>query len=171
MPWHRAGTLGSDGCRDCLRKAGKEVKGCLPKREGRALNAECYLRYSTHKLYNEEGAAGGGTENNSLGQISSSISKSSLNYKYETFEKAIDYFNSSRKIGQGGASLVFKVEEVAYLHEGSKIRIMHRDIKRSNIVLNKNLTLKITDFSLAQCFVVDKSHLSTRIAGTPEVLR
>ncbi|KAK7313833.1 hypothetical protein VNO77_39035 [Canavalia gladiata] len=46
---------------DCLREAGKEVKGCLPKREGRALNAGCYLMYSTHKFYNEEGAAGDGT--------------------------------------------------------------------------------------------------------------
>lgn len=47
-------------------------------------------------------------ENNNLGHISSSISKSSLNYKYETLEKATDYFNSSRKLGQGGAGSVFK---------------------------------------------------------------
>ena len=53
-------TVGSDGCRNCLRKAGKEVRGCLPNREGRALNAGCYLKYSTEKFYNEEGAAEGG---------------------------------------------------------------------------------------------------------------
>lgn len=52
-------TIGSDGCRECLRKAGKEVRGCLPKRDGRALNAGCYLRYSTNKFYNEDGDAGG----------------------------------------------------------------------------------------------------------------
>lgn len=48
-------TVSSEGCRDCLRKAVKEVKGCLPNREGRALNAGCYLRYSTEKFYNEKG--------------------------------------------------------------------------------------------------------------------
>lgn len=48
------------------------------------------------------------SENKNLGHISSSISKSNLNYKYETLEKATDYFNSSRKIGQGGAGSVFK---------------------------------------------------------------
>lgn len=47
------------------------------------------------------------SENKNLGHISSSISKSNLNYKYETLEKATDYFNSSRKIGQGGAGSVF----------------------------------------------------------------
>lgn len=57
-------TLGSGGCRECLRKAGREVKGCLPKKEGRALNAGCYLRYSTQKFYNEDGDAGGGNGKN-----------------------------------------------------------------------------------------------------------
>lgn len=52
-------TIGSDGCRECLRKAGKEVRGCLPKKDGRALNAGCYLRYSTNKFYNEDGDTDG----------------------------------------------------------------------------------------------------------------
>lgn len=36
------------------------------------------------------------------------MNKSSLNLKYETLEKATDYFNPSKKIGQGGAGSVFK---------------------------------------------------------------
>lgn len=48
-------TVSGDGCRECLMKAGKELKkGCLPRKEGRAMNAGCYLRYSDHKFFNDE---------------------------------------------------------------------------------------------------------------------
>lgn len=48
-------TVNSSGCRACLEKAGDEVMGCLPAKEGRGLNAGCYLRYSTEKFYGNEG--------------------------------------------------------------------------------------------------------------------
>jgi serine/threonine protein kinase len=48
------------------------------------------------------------SEKKNLDKISSSITKSSLNYKYEILEKATDYFNSSRQLGQGGSGSVFK---------------------------------------------------------------
>lgn len=47
------------------------------------------------------------SENNFI-EVPPSLKNSSLNYKYETLEKATDYFNSSRKVGQGGAGSVFK---------------------------------------------------------------
>ena len=47
-------TVGGDGCRACLEKASMAAKKCAPKREGRSLNAGCYLRYSTEKFYNDE---------------------------------------------------------------------------------------------------------------------
>lgn len=40
--------------------------------------------------------------------IPTSFKDSNLNFKYETLEKATDYFNPSRKIGQGGAGSVYK---------------------------------------------------------------
>ena len=62
--------------------------------------------------------------------------------------------------------IVGTAEGLAYLHGGSKLRIIHRDIKSSNVLLDDNLTPKIADFGLVRCFGTDKTHLSTGIAGT-----
>ncbi|KAE8680899.1 Cysteine-rich receptor-like protein kinase 42 [Hibiscus syriacus] len=281
-------------CRQCLQKAAETVRGCVPKEEGRALNAGCYLRYSTSRFYNEGADSDGHNglsigviiaivsassafltlavaaayatyarlskrkrELKNLGRISKRFNNSGLKFKYETLEKATDYFSPSRKLGQGGAGSVFMgilpdgktvavkrliyntrqwvddffnevnlisriehknlvkllgasiegpeslliyeyvpnksldqfifdeekskllnwkqrfdiiagtAEGLAHLHgEGSPVRIIHRDIKCSNILLDENLNPKIADFGLVRCLATEKSHLSTGIAGT-----
>ncbi|KAG2582298.1 hypothetical protein PVAP13_6KG099335 [Panicum virgatum] len=55
---------------------------------------------------------------------------------------------------------------LTYLHEESSVRIVHRDIKASNVLLDTNLTPKISDFGLAKLFDEKKTHVSTKIAGT-----
>lgn len=62
--------------------------------------------------------------------------------------------------------IVGTAEGLAYLHGGTKVRIIHRDIKSSNVLLDENLTPKIADFGLARCFAPDQTHLSTGVAGT-----
>nr|XP_024358383.1 cold-responsive protein kinase 1-like [Physcomitrium patens] len=62
--------------------------------------------------------------------------------------------------------LVGTARGLAYLHEGCQARIVHRDIKSSNILLDKELNPKIADFGLARLFTDDESHVSTRVAGT-----
>ncbi|XP_071929009.1 cysteine-rich receptor-like protein kinase 3 isoform X4 [Coffea arabica] len=57
-------------------------------------------------------------------------------------------------------------EGLAFLHEESKLRIIHRDIKLSNILVDESFTPKIADFGLARLFPEDKTHISTAIAGT-----
>ncbi|XP_020103075.1 probable LRR receptor-like serine/threonine-protein kinase At1g56130 isoform X2 [Ananas comosus] len=55
---------------------------------------------------------------------------------------------------------------LAYLHEESSVRIVHRDVKASNILLDADLNPKISDFGLAKLYDDKMTHISTRIAGT-----
>ncbi|XP_060974754.1 probable LRR receptor-like serine/threonine-protein kinase At1g53430 [Cannabis sativa] len=55
---------------------------------------------------------------------------------------------------------------LAFLHEESAIKIVHRDIKATNILLDKDLNPKISDFGLAKLNEEENTHISTRVAGT-----
>uniref|UniRef100_A0A1J3D659 Cysteine-rich receptor-like protein kinase 42 n=4 Tax=Noccaea caerulescens TaxID=107243 RepID=A0A1J3D659_NOCCA len=286
-------SLGKEACRVCLEKAVGEVKRCVSRREGRAMNSGCYLRFSDHKFYNAHGKFHGfynkgvivaivltmsafvmlillatyviivkvsktKQEQRNLGLVSKKFNNSKTKFKYETLEKATDYFSTKKQLGQGGNGTVFlgilpngenvavkrlvfntrewveeffnevnlisgiehknlvkllgcsiegpesllvyeyvpnksldnflfdeskskalnwsqrlniilgTAEGLAYLHggNGSPVRIIHRDIKTSNVLLDDNLNPKIADFSLVRCLGIDKTHLSTGIAGT-----
>ncbi|KAB1999481.1 hypothetical protein ES319_D12G165200v1 [Gossypium barbadense] len=288
--------VNASACEDCLVNAVSRISSCLPKEEGRVLNAGCYLRYSTNKFYyNSTAPPVGGNrarrklaiilattfstvalvliiataiffvnkklvkkrqESKQLGALSHLLNKSKLNLSYESLEKATNYFSDTNKLGQGGSGSVYKgtlpngkvvaikrlffntrqwvdqffnevnlisginhknlvkllgcsitgpesllvyefvsnqslhdylfvrkdveplrweerykivlgtAEGLAYLHEESKLRIIHRDIKPGNILLDEDLTPKIADFGLVRLFPEDKTHISTAIAGT-----
>ncbi|RZR82030.1 hypothetical protein BHM03_00008370 [Ensete ventricosum] len=55
---------------------------------------------------------------------------------------------------------------LAFLHEEVQPHIIHRDIKASNVLLDKDLTPKISDFGLARLLPSNMTHISTRVAGT-----
>ncbi|KAK4594665.1 hypothetical protein RGQ29_018382 [Quercus rubra] len=87
-------------------------------------------------------------ENNSLDQAL--FGKRTLNLDWST------RFNICLGVARG----------LAYLHEESRLRIVHRDVKASNILLDSDLIPKISDFGLAKLYDDKKTHISTRVAGT-----
>ncbi|XP_059435600.1 probable leucine-rich repeat receptor-like serine/threonine-protein kinase At3g14840 isoform X3 [Corylus avellana] len=55
---------------------------------------------------------------------------------------------------------------LAFLHEESTIKVVHRDIKTTNVLLDRDLNPKISDFGLAKLDEEGNTHISTRVAGT-----
>ena len=55
---------------------------------------------------------------------------------------------------------------LAYLHEGLEPKVVHRDIKASNILLDQQWNAKVSDFGLAKLLCSEKSYVTTRVMGT-----
>ncbi|GJU16121.1 proline-rich receptor-like protein kinase PERK8 [Tanacetum coccineum] len=55
---------------------------------------------------------------------------------------------------------------LAYLHEDCHPRIIHRDIKSSNILLDENFDSQVADFGLAKLAMDANTHVTTRVMGT-----
>ncbi|KAF5474703.1 hypothetical protein F2P56_006578 [Juglans regia] len=87
--------------------------------------------------------------------------------------KGLDYFlYDPERQGQLDWSRRYKIivgiaRGILYLHEDSRLRIIHRDLKASNILLDGDMNPKISDFGMAKIFGVDQTQGKTRrIAGT-----
>ncbi|GAB4846728.1 hypothetical protein Ancab_025736 [Ancistrocladus abbreviatus] len=130
------------------------VEGEVEAVEGRAMNAGCYLRYSTKRFYNHDDEMEGNQKLEGAGVITAATlaaaaifmflvfvayvgylryhtmrreqhnleqlpgfiklnfkcnrKRFDLNFRYETLEKATNYFDPWKKLGEGGAGVVFK---------------------------------------------------------------
>lgn len=55
---------------------------------------------------------------------------------------------------------------LAYLHHDCNPRIIHRDVKSSNILLDENFVAHLADFGIAKSIPAAKTHASTYVLGT-----
>ncbi|KAJ9186758.1 hypothetical protein P3X46_002296 [Hevea brasiliensis] len=55
---------------------------------------------------------------------------------------------------------------LTYLHEGLEPKVVHRDVKSSNILLDKQWNAKVSDFGLAKLLGSERSYVTTRVMGT-----
>ncbi|GAB2275891.1 hypothetical protein Dimus_010637 [Dionaea muscipula] len=74
-------------------------------------------------------------------------------------KKKLDW-DTRLKIALGAA------QGLAYLHHDCSPRIIHRDVKSLNILLDKDFEAHLTDFGIAKSICESKSHTSTYVMGT-----
>ncbi|XP_030961107.1 cysteine-rich receptor-like protein kinase 3 [Quercus lobata] len=165
--FHHSKKLGQGG-------SGSVYKGVLPDGKVVAIKRLFFnTRQWVDHFFNEVNLISDIHHKNLVKLLGCSIAgpESLLVYEYVPNQSLHDYFSAKRKLQLLKWEVRYKIilgtaEGLAYLHEELETRIIHRDIKLSNILLEEDFTAKIADFGLARLFPEDKTHISTGIAGT-----
>ncbi|CAO2203500.1 unnamed protein product [Urochloa humidicola] len=95
-----------------------------------------------------------------------------LVYEYMP-NKSLDFFifdeNQSSSLNWSKRRVIIEgiAQGLLYLHKHSRLRVVHRDLKASNILLDQDMNPKISDFGLARIFGSNDTEINTkRVVGT-----
>ncbi|XP_047309383.1 cysteine-rich receptor-like protein kinase 1 [Impatiens glandulifera] len=159
-------------------KLGKGASGAVYKAtlpNGRTVAVKRLL-YNTRQwaddFFNEVHLIHGFQHKNLVKLLGCSIEGADSMLVYEYMPNSLDHLffdkNDAQELSwKQRFNIVLGIAEgLEHLHEGTDVKIVHRDIKSSNILLDENLVPKIADFGLARSTNNERSHISTGIAGT-----
>ncbi|PIN21113.1 Serine/threonine protein kinase [Handroanthus impetiginosus] len=165
--FHNSNKLGQGG-------SGSVYKGILPSGQTVAVKRLFFntTQWADH-FFNEVNLISDINHKNLVKLLGCSITgpESLLVYEYVPNQSLHEYLFVRKDVPRLGWEERYKIilgtaEGLDFLHEKSNLRIIHRDIKLSNVLLEEDFTPKIADFGLARMFPEDKTHISTAVAGT-----